>query len=415
MHPAPFTIADVGDILQIRRLDGGNENSFNVECPFCGDKRGKCNFSVIKKGTISNVYQCFNCGAQGNMLTLYADLKGLWGSDRYKEAYRQIRDQLQYGQQETKERQMMLHQRAQMQKESHMERADGIKRDKVYRALIQMLHLSEHHQNDLRRRGQTEEEIKHMEVLGYVSTESNHSVSIARRLIKQGFDLEGIPGFFINYGGDWEISFYKKNEGYLCPVWSEDGLLVAFQIRLDQPYKKRKYIWLTSSNLKNGCSSGSPVSISGDPYASRIYVTEGILKAEIAHQCSGRTYLGNPGVANHRELWQVLRKLKKRGLKEVIECYDMDKLLDLKCHEDYDASCPECEQKGVTECPRKRVKRDNIRKGCIKLYRMCEDLSIPCRRMCWDYDENGIWLENYKGCDDWEMKDRISEAEQMAA
>ena len=50
MRPAPFTIADVADLLSIQRLKGGDENAFNVECPFCGDMRGKCNFSVIKNG-----------------------------------------------------------------------------------------------------------------------------------------------------------------------------------------------------------------------------------------------------------------------------------------------------------------------------------------------------------------------------
>ena len=415
MHPAPFTIADVSDILGIRRLEGGNENTFNVECPFCGDRRGKCNFAVMRNGDICNVYQCFHCGAQGNMLTLYADLMGLWGSDRYKEAYWQIQDRLQCGQQEKKERQMMLSKRAQMQRKEYREPADYEERDKVYRALIKLLHLSERHRNDLRRRGQTEKEIRHMEMLGYVSAEPQNSVSIARQLLKQGYDLEGIPGFFLNLDGDWEIAFYKKNEGYLCPVWSEDGLLVAFQIRLDKPYKKRKYIWLTSANLQKGCSSGSPVSISGDSYAAIIYVTEGILKAEITHQCNGKTYLGNPGVANHKELRQVLAKLKKRGLREVIEAYDMEKMLDLKCREDCGDICQECRKKGAAECPQKRIKRDNIRKGCIKLYRICEEFSIPCKRMCWDYDVNGIWLENYKGCDDWEMRTRFSDTAEAAA
>ena len=38
---------------------------------------------------------------------------------------------------------------------------------------------------------------------------------------------------------DREIAFYEKNQGYLCPVWTDEGLLVAFQIRLDNPFQKR--------------------------------------------------------------------------------------------------------------------------------------------------------------------------------
>ena len=415
MRPAPFTIADVAGLLGIRRLDDGDEDSFNVECPFCGDTRGKCNFSVIKQGEISNVYHCYNCGAKGNMLTLYADLKGLWGSDRCKEAYHQIRDGQQYGQQEAPYRQKQLERRAQMKKEEYAKPADLCKRDEVYRALLGMLHLSEAHRNDLRRRGQTEEEIQYMEGQGYVSTACQDSATIARRLLKKGYDLEGVPGFFVNGNGDWEIAFYKKNSGYLCPVWSEEGLLVAFQIRLDVPYGKRKYIWLTSAKLKKGCSSGCPVSLSGSADAKQVYVTEGILKAEIAYRRSGETYLGNPGVSNHKDLARALQALKERGLEEVIEAYDMDKMMRLDCRRDYDSACSTCGQKGMDECPKKRTKRDNIRKGCLKLYQICGELGIPCRRLLWDSDGRGMWLGNYKGIDDWELKDGSPLPNQQAA
>ena len=415
MQPAPFTIADVGDILGIRRLDGGDESSFGVECPFCGDSRGKCNFSVMKSGRIKNVYRCFNCGAQGNMLTLFADLMGLWGNDRYKEAYQQIKEKQQYGGQETRTRREQLERRAEAQKEKCAEPAGCQRRDQVYRALIRMLHLSEAHRKDLHRRGQTEEEIQRMEERGYVSTAPQNSVTIARRLIKQGHDLEGIPGFFVNRGGDWEINFYRKNSGYLCPAWSEEGLLVAFQIRLDEPYGHRKYIWLTSAKLKKGCSSGCPVGVSGNPYAKCIYVTEGVLKAEITYQRSKRTYLGNPGVGNYKELGQMLRVLKERGLEEVIEANDMEKMMRLDCHEDYGDACRTCDRRGAKECPKKREKRDNIRKGCLNLYRICGELDITCRRQLWDSDGDGMWLGKYKGCDDWELKGRDPGLEEQAA
>ena len=79
----PFTITDVGTILGIERLPGGDEASYNVVCPFCGDRRGKCNFVVYKEGEMANIYHCFHCDAAGNMLTLYADLTGLYGTERY--------------------------------------------------------------------------------------------------------------------------------------------------------------------------------------------------------------------------------------------------------------------------------------------------------------------------------------------
>lgn len=403
MKAKPFTITDVGVLLGIRRLSGGDEDSYHVVCPFCGDERGKCNFNVIKDGEIANVYHCFHCGAGGNMLTLYADLNGIYGEDRYQRAYWKIQEELPLGYQESKMRQEKILRREKRSKELCAEPVDYERRDVAYRKLAQLLKLSDVHKKDLLRRGLTDEEICRMEQIGYRSTCPQDSVAIARKLIKAGCKLKGVPGFFVNRSGDWEIAFYKKNSGYLCPVWSVDGLLIAFQIRLDLPYEKRKYVWLSSAKLKKGCSPGSPVSISGDDIR-KVYVTEGILKAEVTHQRTGETYIGNPGVMNYKELERVLLRLKRQGLREVVEANDMDKFMRIDCHEDYGKECRSCTCDGW-ECPKKREKREHIRGGCLKLYEICKKLSLSCNRAVWDVDSKGMWRGNYKGIDDWELRD----------
>lgn len=221
MKAKPFTITDVGALLGVQRLPGGDENSYNVVCPFCGDERGKCNFIVIKNGELVNVYHCFHCGAGGNMLTLYAELNGLYGANRYQRAYWKIQEELPMGIQEYKIRQKKVMQREKQCKEKLAEPADCENRDAVYR---EMLKLSFSHKADLRRRGLTETEISRMEQLGYRSICAEDSVSIARRLIRSGCNLKGVPGFFVNRNQDWEIAFYLKNSGYLCPVWSFDSV-----------------------------------------------------------------------------------------------------------------------------------------------------------------------------------------------
>ena len=403
MRAKPFTITDVGALLGVQRLPGGDENSYNVVCPFCGDERGKCNFVVIKKGEIVNVYHCFHCGAGGNMLTLYADLRGIYGENRYLKSYWMIQEELPMGIKECRIRHKQVLQREKRCREKLSEPVDYEQRDQVYQEMLKLLKLSFSHKADLRRRGLTEAEISRMEQLGYRSICAEDSVSIARRLIKSGCNLKGVPGFFVNRNHDWEIAFYRKNSGYLCPVWSFDGLLTAFQIRLDVPYQKRKYVWLSSAKLNKGCSPGSPVSLSGEPDAQRVFVTEGILKAEVTHQRTGETYIGNPGVLNHKELRQILIRLKGRGLQEVVEANDMDKLMRLACRKDYGTVCRTCSESG-TECPKKKEKREQIRKGCLKLYEICEELSLTCRRAVWDVDAEGMWKEQYKGIDDWELR-----------
>lgn len=50
-----FTIAEVADLLSIRRLSDSYQDEFPVECPFCGDLRGKCSFCIRKNGELKNV------------------------------------------------------------------------------------------------------------------------------------------------------------------------------------------------------------------------------------------------------------------------------------------------------------------------------------------------------------------------
>ncbi|MFR4731147.1 MAG: hypothetical protein ACLT8O_01830 [Blautia massiliensis (ex Durand et al. 2017)] len=87
----------------------------------------------------------------------------------------------------------------------------------------------------------------------------------------------------------------------------------------------------------------------------------------------------------------------------------MDKMMELSCKHDEKSACRQCEH-GIYlyhgECPRKRRKRDMIRKGCIKLYEICEELNVSCKRVTWDTDASGTWMEHYKGVDDWILQKR---------
>ena len=156
--------------------------------------------------------------------------------------------------------------------------------------------------------------------------------------------------------------------------------------------------------MEKGCSPGSPVSLSGTLKSPVVYVTEGVLKAEAASQRTGQPYLGNPGVSNYKELELSLNRLKEQGVKVVIEANDMDKCMRLDCDHVYKEICEKC--KGSNgECPKKREKRNHIRKGCLKLYEICEKLDLICKRAVWDTDDEGYWQENYKGIDDWELRE----------
>lgn len=401
-----FTIAEVADLLSIRRLSDSYQDEFPVKCPFCGDLRGKCSFCIRKNGELKNVYHCYHCGAAGNMLTLYAELSGIYGRNRYKEAYREIKQALSFSGMDKRQQSTTRNGFASIvpkKKYISLKEEEWDYRDHVYKEMLTFLKLKETHRRNLLLRGLTLNEVRQMEERGFLSTDEENSVAIARKLLKKGFRLDGVPGFFINRDGDWEAAFYKKNNGYLCPVRDGKERIIGFQIRLDIPLKERKYLWFTSSGLEKGTSSGSPAGMFGKIKDGTVYVTEGILKAEIAWMCTGNPYIGVPGVSNHKGLETVLRKLKEQGLKRVYECYDMDKMMELSCKHDEKSACRQCEH-GILyhgECPRKRRKRDMIRKGCIKLYGICEELNVSCKRVTWDTDASGTWMEHYKGVDDW--------------
>ncbi len=406
MHVTPFTIEDVAGLLLIRKLKDSGNGNFPVVCPYCGDTRGKMNFCVSKDGEIMNTYHCYNCGAGGNMLQLYADLHGLTGDDRCKRAYWEIMDALSLNRQDT----LYKPARGQAQiirlPQQTAVTADDEQKDRVYRALLGQLQLERKHRADLMQRGLTSSMIDHMEQIGYRSTDEADAKSIARRLMRDGYILNGVPGFFIDRDGDWRTAFFSYNRGYLCPVYNISKQLIGFQIRLENPFKGMKYSWFTSSGKKSGCSSKSPAGYYGKRCDKTVFVTEGILKAAVAHEATGRSFIGNPGVGHYKELKVMLSELKEDGLQNVIEAYDMDKLMKVGCANDLGADCRHCDTAGEGICPKKKQKRDDIRAGCRHLYRICDELCLRCTRMVWDTDAAGEWNGELKGIDDWLVREQ---------
>ena len=393
-----FNISDVANLLGIKRLTDGN--SFNVVCPFCGNTKGKMNFRILKDGELANTYHCFKCGAHGNMLTLYAELKGIYGVDRYKIAYSEIKAALHEDTVSRKNVDSSVTGTAAQTEEE--ETASLEKRNQIYQRLIEILSLSEAHRRKLMDRGLTGSQI---EAFRFCSTPAHGTEGLARRLVREGYSLAGIPGFYMNKNRNWDIAFYRNNQGILCPVYSISGEIEGFQIRLDEPYDDKKYLWLSSTNKNRGAGSRSPVTFMGNPYDKTVRVTEGILKPIVAYSLSGYSFLGTPGVSQYKGLEKALAVLKGNGLETVMECFDMDKFMDICCYGDYKSSvCCNCRKKadyfGKEICEEKQRKRNQIRAGCCRLYECCDRLNLTCTRKTWDQREDGIWAGNDKGIDD---------------
>ena len=369
----PFGIMDVVELMGLRRRRPG-ANGFYVDCPFCGDVRGKMNVNYIK-----NAWRCNYCGESGGMLALYARMNHISNSD----AYREICDALSLGEISwgcenhfkstvSSERKEGIDKREEIPQSP---RASAQEIHQTYSIMLGMLSVVPKHMKHLMsaKRCLTEEQIRER---NYKSTPPFFLCrSLTEKLISQGCKVQGVPGFYMDDNGRWTINFNSITAGILIPCVGIDGLIKGLQILLDVPLKDKedppdkkgaKYIWLSSSSKNMGVSSGSPVHFVGNPFARTIYVTEGLLKADIAHYQMNRSFAAVAGANNLAELEGLLGVLAQNGTEQIVEAHDMDKFSN-----------------------------EAIYKGKLKLYQMARKHGLNCMSLTWN--------PNYKGIDDWQL------------
>ncbi len=395
----PFRIRDVEQLMGLRPRRTRTGNS-DFDCIFCGGK-GKMNINYQK-----NVYGCVRCGASGGMVDLYARYYHLSA----KEAYDEICSGLHL------DRGMPTYREPVKAPEPVIEESQRAGEEdihKTYSMLLSHLNLTSKHREDLLNRGLKDAQIEEQR---YRSTPIFGIHKLVEKLLEDNCILQGVPGFYQDKNGMWTMNFSGKKSGFLIPVRALDGKIQGMQIRQDKIVDGGKYIWFSSGNRKMGTSSGSPVHMIGNPETEEVYVTEGPLKGTIAHYMTGKTFLCVAGVMQYKNLPSLLGKMKKKNLRSVFEAYDMDKLQNLRVEME---DCKECERKfscsafeGIQElksqsdtveilCPHRELKRQNIQKGCMHLYRICQEQELPCQRMVWNLDSNGEWEGKCKGIDDY--------------
>jgi len=351
--------------LNIRRRGPG---FVYVDCPVCGDRRGKMNLNLEK-----NVWHCNYCQEGGGMLSLYAKVYHISNA----EAYREICEMLVN---DTVAPSYALEVKEVARSTPQTERVCVCELHRTYSAMLSMLSLTNAHREHLRTaRGLTDEQI---ERFGFKSTPNPFLCrGIADRLIKQGCAVQGVPGFFRDEKGRWTVRFYSKTSGILIPIRGIDGMIQGLQVRLDHPIRSDddppdkagiKYLTLSSSDKDMGTSSGTPVHFVGDPTARVVYVTEGALKADVAHALTGRTFLATIGASNTTGLDSIFAFLRKNGSEEIIEAEDMDK-----------------------------YRNKAVNSGASKVYLLARKHGLACRRLTWN--------PKYKGIDDWQLAIRRQE------
>jgi len=300
-----FNIIDTAKNLGITILKRTSSEEYVARCPFCGDSK-KPEHGHLYLNISKNVYYCVRCGEGGDVVDLYAKLTGLDRKDAYDELakgnipevkpYKEITPKI-----------------------KHNSVASIYIRDKVYRAFLNKLTLEPHHRKNLLRRGLSWEMTVN-NLYKSLPEEPEQRQRICKELIKEGYNLKGIPGFYQREEEGkkyWDFVNYK---GFLIPVKDVQGRIQGFQIRLDEEEKGRKYVWFSSRDKLNGTPAHAWHGVHGKP-SEVIVITEGPLKADVAHYLSGVTFVSVPGVTAVKGIEVVLRQL---GAKKVYIAFDMD-------------------------------------------------------------------------------------------
>lgn len=361
-HDFPFGIMDIVELLHLK-IRRPSPKGVYVDCPICNDKRGKMHVN-----SQNDTWRCNYCNESGGMLSLYAKLHNMSTRD----AYREICDAILNGE-SLSDYSVKYPDKPKEVPTENTPIADITVRNRTYTAFLSMLTLSKGHREHLQMvRGLPDEQI---ERYGYKSMPPFYMCrSLAERLLQKGCQLEGVPGFY-QKDGVWTIASSSYTAGILIPARTRTGMISGFQIRLDTPLKNEddlpekagaKYIWFSSAGKPKGTSSGSPAHFVGDPDAGVVYVTEGLLKSDIAHYLMNRSFAATAGVNNMAQLEVLLKELAENGTHTIIETEDMDK-----------------------------YRNEAAAKGALKLYELAKKYGMKCRGLNWN--------PNYKGVDDWQL------------
>lgn len=344
-----YDIRDVVTLLGLKTKKCGTGSQANVVCPVCGKLKLNINFD-------KNVFNCPVCDTHGNSNSLYTLYTGV------EKPFKEICEKLNISDSTP------VNLRPVCKPEYKEPLIRDIKgRDEVYSALVNMLKLKNEHKADLLRRGLPE---SYIDARNYVSVPKGQGKVCASLLERLGMKLNNVPGFYRDKDGTYNmVDFY---EGYFIPIRDFNNRIQSFQIRNMNGDKNRKYIHFSSSTQNEGVPAKTYVHFACDFIDStpilgkEIVLTEGPLKADIAHYASGVPFIAVPGVNSLSELEKILPILKEYGVEKISTAYDMD-----------------------------YIDKPEVKRAEEKMFFMIKEAGFLISKLMWD--------SNYKGIDDFLM------------
>ncbi|MDK2840389.1 MAG: primase [Thermosipho sp. (in: thermotogales)] len=295
-----LNVAQKSGIVILRQV---SNEEFMARCPFCGDSEKNPKHGHLMLNIEKDAYHCTRCGEKGFAIGLYARLHRINNSEAFKELMNMIPETIP---------------KIETKKMPQSPIACINERDKVYRAFLDKLTLKGEHLQNLIRRGLSWEETGR-NLYKSVPTIPQERLRICQELLQEGLNLKGIPGFFQVQQKDQTYWDFYSDNGFFIPVRDIQGRIQGMQIRLDDDLD-RKYVWFSSKGKLSGTPAHAWIGVHGVP-SKTVLVTEGPLKADIAHFLSRFTFVSVAGVDAIKGIEQVLKEL---GAKRVFIAYDMD-------------------------------------------------------------------------------------------
>lgn len=338
----PYTFDDIFYLLGVTPTGKGAD--VRIPCPICG--KGKLDKNmVVHRDT--GFFTCFSNPEEHHgkyPQGLYAKVYGLSGSEAHQQIMSQLgRNPKDYYEHRTRKIVPPVY----VDKQEELPVADLVDRDKTYRNFLGLLSLSDKHREALKDRGLTNQEIEELLYKTQPAVDDNpYYFDITKKLIEKDCKFDGVAGFYRSKSKNYPMINHQV-EGITVPYVSFDGKIQCYQIRVDDDRLKpgdNKYFWQTSAKnrlgsrpdglvhyavdfeTKDGKTCPKIYSGKNDKY---ICITEGAMKADIAHAISGKPFVAIPGVGIINALVADLPKIKALGVTKIMMFFDTDQICNI--------------------------------------------------------------------------------------
>lgn len=341
LYVKKLRIADVANLyFPVKNPD--KKESF-AQCPFCHHKMGT--FYLYND---SNLFKCFACGAQGDIIEIVSKLFNL----KFDVALNKIYSDVTHKHCRILSNVVKNSNNINL-KPNREQKVNPAFTDLAIRIFLKSVKLSTKDRNYLmEKRHLTNDEINQLGFFTMPKNSDKFLKKLEKETIKAGFItniFQFMPGMYttaklktnqISISGDPIYKYtFKYTKGIGIPAKNAKGYYSGIQIMVDQKFyrnKLAKYLWFSSKESVipkyafNGTPSGTPIATFINDQSQVLDITEGFFKGYTIFKKTGNSVFALSGVNAISQLDTELKDLKyilynrKKSIKRVNLIFDSD-------------------------------------------------------------------------------------------